>query len=585
MYVAAQRTIQSLILTFSLFSIIHGKIHHLKLRDDSRRNIILTSFGFDTNGTFDLVLSNFTVPDKILSNVDSGENADKLGVIGFSLSKGISIAAGVGSNPHVCQLQQTDQGYDALFFFADLPQKRLRVYRSGEGGQIRLCASHEECQNENGPLTAATVESAAKSENAEATQEKTRKKRDGWLFDTIKRVFNSGESGKTYVDYVPLIQNDNHYSTNISIRFNEQLRGKYYLIYHNCFNYRAHGYSDRVAVDFVVDIVEANVGSYLSAGDIPKPQLLLYISLMFFFTGVVWSHRLCLTDKRNIYRVHGLMTALIFLKSASLFFHGVNYYFVSKYGQQREIWAVVFYITHLLKGALLFGTIILIGTGYTFFKNFLSDRDRKVFMIVLPLQIIDNIAMVILEESENGQQGYQFWYEMFVFLDLICCFCVFFPIVWSIAHLQEGAATDGKSAFNLQKLRLFRQFYMIIICYIYLTRVLKFMLQYAVPFNLEWVTVAVVESATLFFFILVGMKFRPQQSNPYLELSLEDDEDENAIALTRNGLMENVVQRGHSGIGLEDIPGAIGDMSSDSDDDERLLIGRKRVDGLEKTLL
>jgi len=45
-----------------------------------------------------------------------------------------------------------------------------------------------------------------------------------------------------------------------------------------------------------------------------------------------------------------------------------------------------FLIHFRLKGALLFTTIVLIGTGYFFIKHVLSDRDKKIFLIVIPLQ-------------------------------------------------------------------------------------------------------------------------------------------------------------------------------------------------------
>lgn len=81
------------------------------------------------------------------------------------------------------------------------------------------------------------------------------------------------------------------------------------------------------------------------------------------------------------------MGFLVFLKSLSLMFHSINYHFIDRDGEHIEAWAILYYITHLLKGAVLFITIVLIGTGWTFIKHILADRDKKLFMIIIPLQV------------------------------------------------------------------------------------------------------------------------------------------------------------------------------------------------------
>lgn len=38
--------------------------------------------------------------------------------------------------------------------------------------------------------------------------------------------------------------------------------------------------------------------------------------------------------------------------------------------------------------------------------------------------------MIIIEESESGEQGYQFWLQIFIFFDIFCCLAVIFPVIW-----------------------------------------------------------------------------------------------------------------------------------------------------------
>jgi hypothetical protein len=103
---------------------------------------MLSRFGFDSNGTLELQISNFTVPEAVIK---TNSKADKFGIIGFSVSRGHDIYESARTNPHLCQLNQQDQDFDALFFVFDFETKALSVYRSGLIKDIRLCPDLETC--------------------------------------------------------------------------------------------------------------------------------------------------------------------------------------------------------------------------------------------------------------------------------------------------------------------------------------------------------------------------------------------------------------------------------------------------------
>lgn len=313
--------------------------------------------------------------------------------------------------------------------------------------------------------------------------------------------------------------------------------GLYNLYFHSCPNYDMNSL---YSLQFDVDIEEKNGQNYLSAGEMPLPALYFMMSLLFFLSGLFWVFILK-KSKHPVFKIHYLMAVLVFLKSLSLLFHGINYHFIQTKGEHVEAWAILYYITHLLKGAVLFITIVLIGTGWTFIKHILADKDKKLFMIVIPLQVLANVAEIIIAESEEGDKEHSTWRDIFILVDLLCCGAILFPVVWSIRHLQEAAGTDGKAATNLRKLKLFRQFYIMIVCYIYFTRIIVYLLKITVAFQYAWLDEMFKEMATYVFFVLTGYKFRPVSQNPYFSMHTDDDDDDDEVeVLTQTGLTEGI---------------------------------------------
>ncbi|KAF4136676.1 Lung seven transmembrane receptor [Phytophthora infestans] len=298
--------------------------------------------------------------------------------------------------------------------------------------------------------------------------------------------------------------------------------GFYYIFYAHC--------TPGLKVSFHMDAMFKNGATdFLSAGDAPLPVVYVLTSFLFFGAAVVWGKCLC-THLEYVQRVHWLMATLVSVKTLALFAEAMRSYYMKRNGDTLTAWTAVVYAFMSLKGLLLFSVVMLIGTGWSLLKPHLSPRDKSVLSLVLVLQVVSNLAQILASETAVGTRAWVSWRDVLVLADVACCAAVLLPIVWSIRELRAAAATDGKAFANLQKLTQFRSFYLLVITYIYVTRLVLQLLQASLPYDATWIAVAVGELAALGFFTVTGYRFRPLPLNPYLEVPMhEDDLEEFAL--------------------------------------------------------
>ncbi|XP_063471920.1 protein GPR108 isoform X1 [Symphalangus syndactylus] len=501
-----------------------GRIHRLALTGEKRADIQLNSFGFYTNGSLEVELS--------LLRLGLREAEEKSLLVGFSLSRVRSGRVHSYSTRDFqdCPLQKNSSSFLVLFLI-NTKDLQVQVRKYGEQKTLFIFPGLlPEAPSEPGlPKPQATVprkvdggESGWLCRQGAGGKTHTRgpcgdpEPADGGALSL------QGPSGKDKDLVLGLSHLNNSYNFSFHVVIGSQAEeGQYSLNFHNCNNSvpgKEHPF------DITVMIREKNPDGFLSAAEMPLFKLYMVMSACFLAAGIFWVSILC-RNTYSVFKIHWLMAALAFTKSISLLFHSINYYFINSQGHPIEGLAVMYYIAHLLKGALLFITIALIGSGWAFIKYVLSDKEKRVFGIVIPMQVLANVAYIVIESREEGASDYVLWKEILFLVDLICCGAILFPVVWSIRHLQDASGTDGKVAVNLAKLKLFRHYYVMVICYVYFTRIIAILLQVAVPFQWQWLYQLLVEGSTLAFFVLTGYKFQPTGNNPYLQLSQEDEED------------------------------------------------------------
>ncbi|CAM0903871.1 unnamed protein product [Alopecurus aequalis] len=261
---------------------------------------------------------------------------------------------------------------------------------------------------------------------------------------------------------------------------------------------------------------------YLPVGLLPLPGIFAVASAVYFAFLAAWVF-VCVRQRATAERIHVVMGALLLFKALKLACAAEDSWYVERTGTGHG-WDVAFYVFGFFKGVLLFTVIVLIGTGWSFLKPYLQERERNVVMIIIPLQVIENIASAMIGETGPAGRDWLAWNQIFLLVDVVCCCAVFFPIIWSIRNLREASKTDGKAARNLKKLTLFKQFYLVVVGYLYFTRIAVSAFAAVLSYRYQWVVNVSVEMASLAFYAFVFYNFQPVERNPYLYVADEEEE-------------------------------------------------------------
>ncbi|KAE8675438.1 bis(5'-adenosyl)-triphosphatase-like [Hibiscus syriacus] len=346
--------------------------------------------------------------------------------------------------------------------------------------------------------------------------------RDAWIHvlqqladDDISCVLESGLVKLIY-DFKSLKWESNMYT---DFRINNADR--YTLVFANCLN--------QVSVSMTVRSTMLNLEGknnspdYLSADETMLPSVYFLSSLVYFTLAGIWIHIIC-RRRFTVSRIHFFMLAMVILKALNLISQAENKSHIKRTGIVDDCWNIPFQIISFLKGIMFFTLLVSIGTGWSLLKPYLQHKVNRVLMIVIPLQVVANIAQVFSDKAPPFSPYKVTWNTTILFVDIVSYCTVFLHIVRWIKNLREVAQTDEKAATYLMKLTQLRQYYIVVICYVYLTYVAVVALSTITSFEYPWTDAVLGELATVAFYVFTAYKFMPEVNNSYF--AIDDEEND-----------------------------------------------------------
>jgi hypothetical protein len=190
-------------------------------------------------------------------------------------------------------------------------------------------------------------------------------------------------------------------------------------------------------------------------------------------------------------------------------------------------------------------------------------------------------VLVLVQLETEGERLYEDWKGLLHFIDILCCCAALLPIIWQVSILEKNSGEEAHHSRDfdddvdeaelesyddannnndsllvkaqqqersrghetpettshsflsqdqqraIMKLKLFRQFYLILVTYIYITRVVVFLVAGWLGFRYSWVSSFLNEASSLAFYVSTGYIFRPRDEFTYVglmnDVDYEDD--------------------------------------------------------------
>ncbi|CAG9839571.1 unnamed protein product [Diabrotica balteata] len=305
----------------------------------------------------------------------------------------------------------------------------------------------------------------------------------------------------------------------------------------------------------------------MDTSKVEKSSGILYIimSILFFLAAVVM---LVLLIKAGLpHKVHFMMVTVMFLKAAVLVLRAGGWYYVKKYRRKSPILDKAYYGVEIAKGGFQSITQLLYGTGWDFSKHTLSAREKILLIIAAPVQILAIVGQILLPKSQENpvsvsnlttpenvmnisqlslldQMGsnstmikvqaaaediltnfqtstmYTTFRIMTIVLDWAGTIFMLIPVILTLTQIWARPRSIGRCAM----LNRFRVFFVLLLVYLYGTRVLLYELETRLPNRWSFVDDLVQEGSTFIFVVLTGIIFgRPLPENSQFSLSVDEN--------------------------------------------------------------